>query len=147
MKSRPTPAPYADIINKAGINRITNRENQHEQKNLRWRRHRLRRNGQLSFGKHPEEELYHLTTDRACLQNLAADSLHIERLKRMRTKLFAQLREMQDPRVCGNGDIFDSYPFFQSNSFDFYERYMRGEITDYQTDWVNPTDYEPEPLD
>ena len=102
---------------------------------------------QLSFGKHPEEELYHLTTDRACLQNLAADSLHIERLKRMRTKLFAQLREMQDPRVCGNGDIFDSYPFFQSNSFDFYERYMRGEITDYQTDWVNPTDYEPEPLD
>lgn len=102
---------------------------------------------QLSFGKHPEEELYHLTTDRACLQNLAADSLHIERLKRMRTKLFAQLREMQDPRVCGNGDIFDSYPFFQSNSFDFYECYMRGEITDYQTDWVNPTDYEPEPLD
>ena len=102
---------------------------------------------QLSFGKHPAEELYCLTTDRACMHNLAGEAAHAERMARMREKLFAQLRATGDPRVCGDGDIFDTYPFFQPTSLDFYERYMRGEATSEQTDWVNPSDYESAPLD
>jgi hypothetical protein len=28
----------------------------------------------------------------------------------MREKLFAQLREQKDPRILGQGDVFDNYP-------------------------------------
>jgi N-sulfoglucosamine sulfohydrolase len=102
---------------------------------------------ELSFGKHSAEELYHIESDRACMHNLAEDPAYTTRKERMRERLFEHLRATGDPRVCGNGDIFDSYPFYQPTSFDFYERYMRGEATSGQTDWVNPTDYEPAPLD
>ena len=49
---------------------------------------------------------------------------------------------VRDPRVTGNGDVFDSYPFYQQNCFWYYERYMSGDVKTYQTDWVSPTDYE-----
>lgn len=101
----------------------------------------------LSFGKHPTEELYHIESDRACMHNLIEEPAQATRKERMRERLFEHLRATGDPRVCGNGDIFDTYPFYQPTSFDFYERYMRGEATSGQTDWVNPTDYEPAPLD
>ena len=101
----------------------------------------------MSFGKHSAEELYHIESDRACIHNLTEDPAYTTRKERMRERLFEHLRVTGDPRVCGNGDIFDSYPFYQPTSFDFYERYMRGEVTSSQTDWVNPTDYEPAPLD
>jgi hypothetical protein len=42
---------------------------------------------------------------------------------------------------------FDRYPFNKPTSENFYERYMSGEIKEFQTDWVNPTDYETGPLD
>ena len=47
-----------------------------------------------------------------------------------------------DPRIKGNGDVFDNYPFNESIDWNFYERYMNGEIKKYQTGWVNPGDYE-----
>lgn len=112
-----------------------------------------RRNGQdtqlweLSFGKHPAEELYHITTDQECLHNLAENPTLTERKERMKRLLFEELRKQQDPRVCGNGDIFDQYPFFQQSSSYFYERYMDGKIEKYQTGWVNPSDYEINKLD
>ena len=70
-----------------------------------------------------------------------------ERKERMKRLLFEELRKQQDPRVCGNGDIFDQYPFFQQSSSYFYERYMDGKIEKYQTGWVNPSDYEINKLD
>lgn len=112
-----------------------------------------RRSGQdsrlweLSFGKHPAEELYCIAEDRECLHDLAEDPAQAERKERMKQLLLQELRDQQDPRVCGNGDIFDQYPFFQQSSFYFYERYMDGEIKEYQTDWVNPSDYETNMLD
>lgn len=96
----------------------------------------------MNFGKHPQEELFDLNKDRECLNNLAMDKEHHRRIKNMKEKLFAQLREQKDPRVLGSGDVFDQYPFFQQSSFFFYERYKNGEIKEYQTDWVNPSDYE-----
>lgn len=108
----------------------------------------LRRDGRdtyfwnLSFGKHSREELYHIETDPDCLINLAASPLYFERKKRMKSILFSELIKQKDPRILNNGDIFDKYPFMDQSSYYFYERYMNGEVDEYQTDWVNPSDYE-----
>lgn len=111
---------------------------------------RLRRDGrdthywEMSFGKHPEEELYHISTDPECLINLAENSDFSELKKKMKEKLFTDLRKFKDPRLLGYGDVFDQYPFMDKNSHNFYERFMNGEIKNYQTKWVNSDDYEKE---
>jgi N-sulfoglucosamine sulfohydrolase len=108
----------------------------------------LRRHGadttywQLNFGLHPLEELYDLKTDRNCMFNIAQNPDKQVVRKRLKRKLFAELKEQKDPRMSGKGNVFDNYPFAEESSQNFYERYLRGEILNYQTKWVNPTDYE-----
>lgn len=97
---------------------------------------------ELSFGKRPAEELYRIAEDRECLHDLARDPAYGDRRERMREILLTELRAQQDPRVCGDGGVFDRYPFYKPECTDFYERYMNGEIKKYQTGWVNPSDYE-----
>jgi hypothetical protein len=94
------------------------------------------------FGKHPQEELYQINVDRECLVNLANTKEYGEIQEKLKAKLFDELKRQLDPRVLGKGDVFDKYPFAQKTSLDFYERYMNGEIKKYQTNWVNPGDYE-----
>ena len=54
-----------------------------------------------------------------------------------------ELKKQKDPRVLGNGNVFDNYPFADSKSTNFYERYMNGEKDlKYKTNWANSTDYE-----
>ena len=94
------------------------------------------------FGKHPGEELYNITSDPECLINLAGLSDYGELKERMKTILMTELKGQNDPRVLGNGDIFDNYGFDNPSNWNFYERYMNGEIKKYQTGWVDPDDYE-----
>jgi arylsulfatase A-like enzyme len=68
---------------------------------------------QLSFGKRPAEELFDLGTDPDCLKNLAADPAQRVTMTALREKLFAQLKAQNDPRVLGQGDVFDNYPTFK----------------------------------
>ena len=35
------------------------------------------------------------------------------KLTALRAELFAQLKEQNDPRVLGQGDVFDNYPTFK----------------------------------
>lgn len=114
----------------------------------------LRREGidtrfwELNFGKQPAEQLYHIAVDLDCLVNLADDQEYQELRQSLKEQLFRDLALMEDPRVVGpDGDVFDSYPFNKPGSENFYERYMSGEIKEFQTNWVEPTDYEPAPLD
>ena len=99
---------------------------------------------QLSFGLRPEEELYHLSIDRDCILNLADKPVYNRQKMKMREELFAMLRQQGDPRMLGNGDVFDRYPFNQDRAWNFWERVQSGEITEpwKQTGWVNATDYE-----
>lgn len=99
------------------------------------------------FGKHPQEELYQITVDRECLVNLANTKEYGVIQSKMKKKLFEELKYQNDPRAMGNGDVFDRFRFFQENSKDFYERYMNGEIKTYQTDWVEPSDFETDIID
>jgi N-sulfoglucosamine sulfohydrolase len=103
---------------------------------------------QWNFGKHPGEELYHIAVDPDCILNLAESEAYRDVKASLKEKLFADLAHQGDPRVVGpDPDIFDKYPFQNQISYDFYERFMRGEIKEYQTGWVNPTDYESQTLD
>ena len=44
--------------------------------------------------------------------------------------------------MYGNGDIFDKYPYAQKATKDFYNRFMKGEISGKDAGWVDSTDFE-----
>lgn len=108
----------------------------------------MRRNGvdehlwNLSFGKRGTDELYNIVDDPDCINNLVGIYKYNSVISGMRNKLYKELKRTNDPRLGENKDVFDSYPFNKKSSENFYERYMNGEIKDYQTGWVNPDDYE-----
>jgi N-sulfoglucosamine sulfohydrolase len=99
---------------------------------------------QLNFGKRSAEELYDLRRDPDCITNLATDPQYTELLSRLRTRMEAELTAQEDPRMLGNGDIFDQYPY-SGEVRGFYERYRRGEKP--EASWVNPSDFETQPLE
>ncbi len=104
-----------------------------------------RRFWQLCFGKRPSEELYHLTTDPDCVNNLAQDPKYEQRKRELAEQMIADLTAQQDPRMFGQGHIFEEYPYADAGLRGFYERYMMGEKL--QAGWVNPTDFAPAPLE
>lgn len=97
-----------------------------------------------SFGKRPPEELYDVNKDPACMNNLADDPAFADRKERLKARMYDELKEQQDPRMFGQGDIFDAYTYAEERTRNFYERYMSGESI--KAGWVNETDFEPAPL-
>lgn len=65
---------------------------------------------ELAFGKRAGEELYDMRKDSDCVNNLAADPAFAKTKNRMWRQLEQRLKAQGDPRVLGNGDIFDAYP-------------------------------------
>lgn len=97
----------------------------------------------LCFGKRPAEELFDLRADPDCVNNLATAPEHQERLRAMEARMLAKLKEQEDPRVLGSGEVFDNY-LYAGPERGLYERLQKGEKV--KTRWVNPEDYEPSPL-
>ncbi len=64
---------------------------------------------QFCFGKRPAEELFNLDRDPDCIHNLAMEGDHRAMANALREKLFAELRRQSDPRILGQGDVFDQY--------------------------------------
>ena len=93
-----------------------------------------------AFGKRPQEELYEIEKDPQCLKNLAFDESYYSLKKSLKDKLIGDLKQQGDPRVLGNGDVFDQYPYSGENVKNFYSRHMGGEKI--KTHWVNPSDFE-----
>jgi len=75
----------------------------------------------LSFGKRPGEELYRIDKDSACLENLAAAPEHADLKQRLQAEMEQSLRTDNDPRILGNGAIFDTYPYFGDKSHSYGE--------------------------
>jgi len=98
----------------------------------------------LCFGKRPAEELYDLGRDPDCLRNLAAVAELSARRDALASRLFAELKAQGDPRMLGEGDIFDRYPYANESQAGFYERFMRGEAV--KAGWVSESDFERTPL-
>lgn len=110
------------------------------------RQDRNNRHWQLNFGMRPAVEMYQLSTDPDCVTNLAEDKNHREQATKMESEMTARLQEQGDPRMFGQGHLFDEYPIHTDATRNFYERFMNGSLDASATRWVNETDFEPEPL-
>ncbi len=94
----------------------------------------------LCFGLRPAAELYDRRNDPDCIHNLAGRADMHEHQTRLQMQLHAELREQGDPRIAGNGTIFDGYPHASKAHAGFYERFKRGEKV--KAGWIDPTDIE-----
>lgn len=97
----------------------------------------------LCFGMRPREELYNLTNDPDCVNNLADTRENANRKNGMLLRMENELRAQGDPRMAGRGYVFDEYPHANKGHVGFYERFMAGEKL--PTGWVNASDYEKKP--
>ncbi len=66
---------------------------------------------ELCAAQRPADELYDLRKDPHQLKNVADEPAYAEVLKKLKDQLMKELKETKDPRVVGEGDAFDKYPF------------------------------------
>jgi arylsulfatase A-like enzyme len=102
----------------------------------------------LSMGKRTSnEEFFNLNKDAFCMNNLATNSEFSQKKQKMKARMESILKAQNDPRMFGNGNIFNTYPFSEESAWNYYERFMSGEVSIKNTGWVNPGDEEKEPID
>ena len=97
----------------------------------------------LAFGRRVAEELYDLKRDPDCVRNLAYSRRYAGLKAGLQRQMEDELRRQGDPRMSGNGAIFDRYHYADPANRDFYHRFMRGEKL--KTGWVRETDFEKSP--
>jgi N-sulfoglucosamine sulfohydrolase len=96
----------------------------------------------LNFGMRPAMELYQLQSHSDCVEDLATDPQFVSTAKQLQDRMEGMLKEQGDPRMFGQGHIFDQYK--PTSGEGYYEKYLRGETA--KAGWVKPTDFEPEPI-
>ena len=64
---------------------------------------------QHAFGKRPGEQLFDVAKDPDCVLNLAVDPAFAAVVTSLHEKLTTELTKQHDPRVLGQGDLFDNY--------------------------------------
>ena len=96
----------------------------------------------LSFGKRSEEELYNISSDPDCINNLAGISEYKALQDDLNSLLETELTRQNDPRILGNGDVFDRYIYAEERTRDFYNRFMKGELSKVSAGWADSTDFE-----
>ena len=69
---------------------------------------------EMTYGKRPAEELFNIKKDPFCLDNLAEKIEYSEVKADLRNRLDEKLTTLNDPRMNGYGDIFESYPRYGS---------------------------------
>lgn len=94
-----------------------------------------------NFGKRPQEELYNVKDDPDCVNNLADIQEFADVKSQLKTQLFAELKKEGDPRMFGNGHVFDEYLYADEKQRRFYEQYTSG--IKLKAGWVNDSDFEP----
>lgn len=97
-----------------------------------------------SFGKREEEELYNIEEDPYCINNLIGDGAFDSKHKELQVLLVSELRKQNDPRVLGEGHVFDEYPYAGKDK-DYYNRRKNGE--DIEAGWLNKSDRNYVPAD
>ena len=96
---------------------------------------------QWNFGKRPQDELYDISKDPDCLENLAFTEGYEPLTEQLREELYAKLREQKDPRMFGKGDVFDNYRYADKAGVNFYERYQDQDTT-LRWGWLNDSDFQ-----
>jgi arylsulfatase A-like enzyme len=93
----------------------------------------------LNFGKVAGEQLFRISTDQECLENLAENPSYAAVKSKLIKQMTKKLKKDGDPRMFGKGDIFDTYSYSEDNR-NFYNRVMAGEKL--KAGWINETDIE-----
>jgi len=96
---------------------------------------------EVCFGMRPADQLFNLRHDPDCVSNLAGK----EPFDMLKRQLFDELEKQDDPRLAGNGNLFDAYPCANTADRDFYGKFKRGEKV--KAGWVNDSDFEAIPVD
>lgn len=94
----------------------------------------------LSMGKRGEEELYDISRDALCMYNLIDKEELRTVADSMRDEMENRLKEQGDPRMFGNGEIFDKYPNMCKSRM-YWNRVKAGE--EVPAGWINPSDFDP----
>jgi hypothetical protein len=98
---------------------------------------------QWNFGLRSSEELYLLVEDKDCVNNLAGSEASRPIIRELSMRLVTELSAQNDPRMSGQGDIFDRY--VPTSGAGFYEDYKQGKKP--KAGWVNPDDFEQRPVE
>jgi len=75
------------------------------------------------FGKMPADQLFNLRQDPDCMSNL----VKTVSITSFQQQLFNELKKQDDPRMSGNGHIFDEYPSANVRERGYFDKFMRGE--------------------
>ena len=81
---------------------------------------------QLSLGLRNTHELYNIKLDPDCVDNLYEKPEYEKIAEDLKKQLFNKLKEQEDPRVLGNGHIFDAYEYANPRQKNYYNRYING---------------------
>lgn len=65
---------------------------------------------QQAFGKRPAEQLFNVVQDPDCMTNLIDNPDFAKSRNQLRELLMSELKKQADPRVLGQGDVFEGYP-------------------------------------
>lgn len=85
-----------------------------------------------AFDKRSAEELYDVVNDPDCCDNLAEKTEYQTVKLKLKATMIETLKEQNDPRVLGNGEIFDYYPhgrpdklisIYGEEYYDMYEKF------------------------
>jgi len=98
-----------------------------------------------NFGKHPAEELYSIKDDPWQIQNLAEELAYNTIKETLKEQLYTELRTEGDPRMSGEGDIFDTYLYSAEKFRNYYNRFMAGE--ELYPGWISRSDFEIENME
>lgn len=81
----------------------------------------------LCFGKRPAEELYRITDDPDCVKNLTSDPTLQETKHRLASEMEVLLRKDRDPRILGNGAVFDTYRYVgqRNHAYDAWLKFQK----------------------
>ncbi|MFI3322707.1 MAG: sulfatase [Rikenellaceae bacterium] len=74
-----------------------------------------------AFGKRQEEELYDIQNDPHCMNNLADNLAYAKTKSKLRKQMEKELIESGDPRMLGEGEQFDKYPYM-GKQFDYSKK-------------------------
>ncbi|MCS3024548.1 hypothetical protein NXW75_13125 [Bacteroides xylanisolvens] len=66
---------------------------------------------EMSFAKRPGEEFYLIKEDPHCMKNQAWNPEYRKIMDKLRKQMEKELKKNGDPRMNGNGDIFDKYQY------------------------------------
>ncbi len=93
---------YGDVDPGPTKNAIVSRRNMPEfKKYFEW-----------SFGMRPAVELFDVKADPDNINNLAGQAKYAKVQAELEAKLMAELKATNDPRVAGDGERFDKYPYY-----------------------------------